>query len=455
MKRSGSCRVRADAFVLGAVAFALSTRALATPSYGDQGGYSVVPPYDSHSFTTLMTAFPSTTTRIIGGYPLASRLLAATGRTVSLQKTFGASDWLPVAVLDSSDPNMDPAFLSVTPDGTKIALGSGLSKPLYVFSSSLLSVETPVVLMTSPGARRYDLSYYSGAFRDDRYLFVNVGGEVLGQSDVLVIDTASPRSYAVPIISNIPGASAGIAFDAAGDLVTGIGWDADDSRTGEVAIFGAAALEHALESGASLDYDTAERVVAKNLLSADSLGFDAEGDLYVGGGDVFGSSGHYGYADVVTASVVSRVLAGGAPADPSVPGDITEIDPDPCKNDDWTGVTFVPGVDMLIVSANLASVPPSCVSVDWSTGATPTPVTLYFPPGAPDHDGDGIPDGADPDYETQEFFGRVELSRLVNALDATKHDPNYDASVDYDANGTIDDADFETLRAHWGLPISN
>ena len=239
------------------------------------------PPSDSGSFTTVMTAFPTTTARTVGGYPLASRLLAATGRTVFLQKTFGASDWLSAATLDSSDPAMDPAFLAITPNGEQIALGGGLSKPLYIFPTSLLSVATPVVLTTSSGAHRYDLPYYSGAFRDNRYLHSSTWAEPSSeQSFIEVIDTDSPTSNATPVIANIPGASGGITFDAAGDLVTGIGWDSSDTRTGEIALFDSAAIDTALTSGTSLDYDTDEHVVATGLLSADSLGFDVNRNLW-------------------------------------------------------------------------------------------------------------------------------------------------------------------------------
>lgn len=447
--------------------------AAAPAAYSTSAGYTVTPPYDSHSFTTLLAAFPASSTRLVDGYPLASRLLAATGHTVYLLKTFGESDWLPVATLAASDPYMDPAFLALTPDGEKIALGTGLDKPLYVFPTSALSVTSPVVLTTSPQARLYPgLNYYSAAFRDDRYLFVNAGGAELGESYVYVIDTeatsdaadasvamnasdASDASAATPptILANIPGASAGIAFDAAGDLVTGIGWVMDDSTTGDIKIFSAASIAAALSAGTSIDYATSGQLLATNLLSADSLGFDSAGDLDVSGGDVFGSSGDIGYADVVSSTVVTRVLAGGAPADASNPADVTEIAPDPCKNDDWTGITYVPGVDMVIVSANLATMPPNCAMVDYTDGGTP--VILYFPPDAPDQNGNGIPDGADPTYETQLFFGPAQLTRLVNALDATSADANFDATVDYDGDGTIGNGDFTFLRAQWGMPLTH
>jgi hypothetical protein len=435
----------------------VTARADTPADFGTASGYTITPPSDPDSYTTLLAAFPSTSTQLVDGYPLASRLLAATGRTVYLLKTFGSSDWLTVATLAASDPAMDPGFLALTPDGTKIALGVGLNKPLYVFPTSALSVSSPIVLTTSAQARLYSgLNYYSAAFRDDRYLFVNAGGAELGESYVYVIDTESTADAAsdavTTIIAAIPGASAGIAFDAQGDLVTGIGWDQADATTGDIDIFDAASIDAALSSGTSLDYDTDGRLLATNILSADSLGFDSSGNLDVGGGDVFGSSGRYGYAQVVSSTVVTRVLAGGAPADAANPDEVTTIAPDPCKNDDWTGATFVPGVDMLLVSANVATLPPDCATVDYTSGASP--VTVYFPPDAP-RDANGIPEGVDPDFEPQLFFGPDQLSRLVNALDATASDPNFDASVDYDGDGTIGNGDFAYLRAHWGMPLTN
>ncbi len=440
--------------IAGALAFTASATASAqTAPYGesDAGTYSITPPYDSHSFSTIMTAFPASDTRITDGYPLASRLLTATGRTVYLQQTFGQSHWLPVAVLADTDPYMDPSFLALSADGETIALGVGLGKPLYIFAASALSVTAPDVLTTDPNAKRYvDLSYYSAAFRGNRYLFVDAGGAGLGESYVYAIDTQAPVETTLPIIDDIPGASSGIAFDSAGDLVTGIGWDADDSRTGEIKIFDSASIDAAL-AGDPIEYEGAGAVLATGILSADSLGFDSSGNLDVGGGDVFGTSGHYGYAQVISSGVVTRVLAGGPPADSSDPNDVTTIEPDPCHNDDWTGITFVPGVDMVLVTEDLATMPPNCASVD--TTSAPGPTAVYFTPGAPSTN--GIPDGVNPNYEAQEFYGATQLSRLVNALDSSSGDSNFDASVDYVADGKIDDADFAFLSAHWALPISN
>ncbi len=200
-----------------------------------------------------------------------------------------------------------------------------------------------------------------------------------------------------------------------------------------------------------IDYDSAGAVLAIGISSADSLGFDSSGNLLVGGGDVFGTSGHYGYAQIISANVVSRVLGGGAPADSTDPNDVTTIEPDPCHNDDWTGITFVPGTDMVLVTADPETMPPSCARVDYTT--TPPPANVYFPPNAPSTN--GVPNGVDPNYETQELYGATELSHLVDALDSIAGDASFDATVDYDTSGKIDDADFAFLSAHWALPISH
>jgi hypothetical protein len=466
-------RPRGATVIALALTWSVTASAQLSAYDGDAGAYAITPPSDPHSFTTILSAFPAADTRITYGYPLASRLLAATGQTVFLQQTFGESTWLPVAVLAASDPYMDPAFLALSESGETIALGVGLEKPLYIFPASALSVGSPDVLTTDPNAKRYDdLRYYSAAFRGNRYLFIDAGGAEVGESYVYVVDTQAAVETILPILGNIPGASAGIAFDSAGDLVTGIGWDADDSRTGEIKIFASALIDAALAAGSldggialddggiplddagtplsPIDYDSAGAVLATGILSADSLGFDASGDLLVGGGDVFGTSGHYGYAQIIGANVVSRVLGGGAPADSSNPNDVTTIEPDPCHNDDWTGITFVPGVDMVLVTDDPATMPPSCATVDTTSTS---PANVYFPPNAPSTN--GIPNGVNPGFETQEFYGAAELSRLVDALDSSTGGTNFDATVDYDANGTIDDADFAFLSAHWALPITN
>jgi hypothetical protein len=123
--------------------------------------------------------------------------------------------------------------------------------------------------------------------------------------------------------------------------------------------------------------------------------------------------------------------------------------PDPCHNDDATGVTYVPGVDMVLVTANLATQPPDCAAVDWSGGGAPV-AYAYFPPDAPDEDGDGVPNGVDPDYLPRDVVGRAELDRLMAAFGATSSDSNFDADLDSDGDHTIQWSDYDALLTRWG-----
>jgi hypothetical protein len=281
-------------------------------------------------------------------------------------------------------------------------------------------------------------------------------------------------------VTSIPGASAGIAFDHHGNLITGNGFtfiDGQSSGTGEIKIWSAADVASALQpEPAPLDYLGSGHVLAKNVLSAAWLGVDSSNNLHVGGGDAFGGSGDFGYAGLVSASVLTRVLAGGAPVDRNNSAEFARIAPDPCKNDDATAVLFVPGIEMLSVSYDAQSLPPSCSPIDTTNsvpGASPHQ-QLYFPPGAPDTDGDGVPDGADNAYQVpnpdqtdtdgdgygdaadcdadnDNLTGAGELSRLADAFGKKPGDAGFDAFLDLDHDGAIGLGDFQLLQAKWGL----
>ncbi len=411
-------------------------------------------PYDALSFGTSVGSFPESTVESISGYSLVGRMIAATGRTVYLQASSGEVTWRPVAELDADADPMDPCFVVVSRDGRKIALGTGFGKPLYVFPTYLLSTDVPLNLNQHRAVKRWDLSYYDGVFRDARFLFINRGADNY-QSEILAIDTEQTGPEAITIaVSEIPGASAGLAFDDHGNLVTGIGWDPEFTRTGELRIFDARQLDAALGEQEPRSYDDAGQVIAHNVLSAASLAFDSAGNLIVGGGDVFGNTGNLGYAAIIDASVLERVRAGGAPLDPNSPVEFTRIAPDPCMNDDATKVVYVSATQALMVSYNALTQPPECAPVDWSgaPGSANT-VQVYFPKDAPDEDGDGIPDGIDADFgKPDPTVGRADYLRLVNAFGAREDDIHFDGSADYDRNGLVDELDYRLFLGHWGTP---
>jgi hypothetical protein len=317
------------------------------------------------------------------------------------------------------------------------------------------SLDVPAPRVDVVGTAYAGLDYYDATFRDARWLFVNAGAPGLTSVIYAIDTTMAPPATVVPIVQGIPGASGGLAFDADGNLVTGIGYDAMGARTGEITVFAAADVDTALAMGAggALDYEDDGYLVANNLSSAASLGFDADGNLLVGGGDVFGTTGNYGGADLVDASVITRVLMGGAPLDPSEPSEYARLEPDPCANDDSTRVLYVEGVELLLVSANRASLPPTCETVDWSGPSSSTTLDAHFPPSAPDDDGDGVPNGIDPDFGARRVGDRDELWRLVQAFDADAADPSFDSEVDFVEDTRIDEADFGYLRDRWGGPL--
>ncbi len=212
-------------------------------------------------------------------------------------------------------------------------------------------------------------------------------------------------------------------------------------------------------------------MLIEGALSAASLGFDASGNLFVGGGDAFGNSGHYGYAGLVSAAAVQRVLSGGAIADPTAPTDYVHVQPDPCHNDDATNVWYAPSLGMLVVTANLSSTPPDCAQMD-VTHSGPDG-QQFFSPNAPDSDGDGIPDGADnayltanPDQKDSDGDGwgdaadcdadnsgrvdRSDLSALMAAFGSASIDASFAGGYDLNHDGQIDFADFNAFKQRWG-----
>jgi len=451
---------------LSLVALAARARA-ADGGYATQPSYSLTLPASDLSYTTSADVFPAAAAISIDGFALRGRFLAATGRTIYLQKNFGADLWLPVATL-GPDETMDPCFIKISPDGSKIALGAGNYKPLFVFDTTLLSVSAPPNLRAAPGVKIWQENTYDGAWRGNRYLFINAGADA--GSQIYAIDTNGTTGTPIPILPDIPGASAGLAFDAAGNLVTGIGYGYGAAATGQLKIWTASSVDAAL-AGTGLAYTSTGKILIEGALSAASLGFDASGNLYVGGGDAFGSSGHYGYAGLVSAAAIQQVLAGGAMANPASPADWAQIQPDPCHNDDATSVWYAPALAMLVVTANLSTTPPNCAEFD-VTHSGPDG-QQFFSPDAPDSDGDGVPDGADNAYLTPNpdqtdtdgdgwgdagdcdanddgVINRADLSALMAAFGSATGEANFAGGYDFNHDGQIDFADFSAFKQRWG-----
>jgi hypothetical protein len=156
---------------------------------------------------------------------------------------------------------------------------------------------------------------------------------------------------------------------------------------------------------------------------------------------------------VIDHRVLARVLDGtGVPADPTNMDDYRRIAPDPCANDDATSVIYVEATQSLYVSANLSMPEGMCADLDWSGPDTPRSSQVYFPPGAPDDDMDGVPNGIEPDYSTRELFGRAALERFIASFQAMSGDATYSAAQDLDDDGDVDFDDYALLLGQWGHP---
>lgn len=235
-------------------------------------------------------------------------------------RTFSLLGTLPNA--DMPDPQFSgPAFVRVSPDGTRLAVGNngGLSWSNY---------EVGVFNLGGLTGNWFDAGHYEAEWIDNTNLGLTAGGGGPPSIATALDTTSNPSSPTNPtIINNIGGYSAGLTFDSAGNLYTGNGFDADGpSDTGWIKAFSASDWMPALTGGMPADFEASGTLIV-DLLAAGTLGFDAEGNLHVGGGDLYGGSGDYGYAGLVRNTALADALAGGDPADPLDPLEVRKFDP--------------------------------------------------------------------------------------------------------------------------------
>lgn len=221
------------------------------------------------------------------------RLLLVNGPTISVETGVGTGTFSSIGDYTLSPPSFGPGFISVSPDGTRVAIGSAGSGTVSVASTTSPTPGTTVGFSASDS---------SGVWLD------NTSIALTNSAGVEVLNTSS--GTVTTIIDNIGGASAGIAFDASGNLYTGNGFDfaPGGPNTGLIKAFDAVDVQAALASGTAIDFQ-ASGVVVADVLSAATLGFDGSGNFFVGGGDFFGSSGDLGYAALIDGDALAARLA--------------------------------------------------------------------------------------------------------------------------------------------------
>lgn len=288
-------------------------------------------PFDSYFDTGLRIDMPAIGVGSFGtsGSVLADgRIIAATGNNIYLESAVGTGTFDLVAAFDPSQTGgaVDPAFLRVSPGGERIAVGGGFGKPVAVFSLEALGQPgAPSELIHGVSATYFSTEHYDAAWLDETSLALTAGA--WGQpSYVSLLDTTSdPLLPTNPIIvNNIGGSPAGIVFDASGYLYTGNGFaGSGPSDTGHVKAI-APDLWQAGLGGNPADFESQGTFIV-DLLSASSLGFDAAGNFFVGGGDFF--SGDLGYFALVNADALADALAEIAAIEISDPAQVRLFDP--------------------------------------------------------------------------------------------------------------------------------
>jgi hypothetical protein len=273
-------------------------------------------------------------------------LVVLTGSQVSIQNSVDGSTYtsqgsIPATTATGSfTPGSFPSFIAAAPGGSQVAAGDG-NGDIAVFSPSNPSA---AVIYTVPNAAPYD-DYAAKWFNSTELAITDANG----------VDLLNTANHTVTtIIGDIGGASAGVAFDATGNLYTGDGYyygginqpglAPGANQTGLIKVFSAASWQAALLPAANpLDFEATGTTVAQ-ILSADSLGFDNSGNFYVGGADSYGSTGDYGYDTLVSASDIANAAASQQSsvitATPSVDvRDVTDPYDNPVNNGDpgyWT-----------------------------------------------------------------------------------------------------------------------
>jgi len=246
------------------------------------------------------------------------RLIAVTGLDVFVETSAGSGVFAVAATIDGGlvGGSTDPSFVRLSPSGARVAIGAGFMKPVVVFDAALLDADAPPTLDGSNTAA-FMVDHFDAAWRDEETLGISASGAV-----TLLDVTSDPLAPVNPVALTMgDAASAGVAFDSDGRLYTGNGFDlaAGGTETGFIKAFEMAALP--------ADF-VADGVLIADVLTATPLDFDCEGNLLVGGGDLFGGSGDFGYFGIVNAHVVERALTGGAPADPLDPAEVKRLDPE-------------------------------------------------------------------------------------------------------------------------------
>lgn len=245
------------------------------------------------------------------------RVVSLVGADVYVESAVGGGSFSSLGALPGADigpGSFATAFVKVSPDGTRIAVGNN-------GGPSFSNYEVGVFNLVGLSGDWFATDHFEAEWMDNDHLAMTTFGAVTS------LDTTSnPLSPSTTVlVNNIGGFSGGIAFDTDGRLYTANGFDSTGpSDTGWIKAFDAPSLR----SGVAGPYDFEnEGTLVADVLSGFTLGFDAEGNLHVGGGDLFGGSGDNNYAGLIHHAALQSALDGFGPIDSNNAAELRRFDP--------------------------------------------------------------------------------------------------------------------------------
>ncbi len=325
-------RIHRKWFVVGVVATALCL------SHGREAWADGFPGYQ------YLHAFSLPAGASVFGVLNDGRLITLVGADVYVETAAGSHGFVQTGTLPAADfPSFGAAFIRVSPDESEIAVGNNGGASFSNYQVGVFDVYTLIGAWFNAG-------HFDAAWIDNTHIALTAG-DFGSPSLVTVLDTTSPNPL-IPvnttIVDNIGGASGGIAFDVAGNLYTGNGFQTSGpSGTGTVKAFTTAAWTTALGGGPLLDFET-DGVLIVDVLSASPLAFDGNGNLIIGGGD-FSNSTDYDFVALVRASAIADALAGMGAVDPADSAELWRLDPDSDNDFNFFYATHDPSLGRLYV----------------------------------------------------------------------------------------------------------
>lgn len=245
------------------------------------------------------------------------RILVLAGKDILMESARGTHEFKTMGSVNGLQTGaFGPAFFRLSPDGLRFAIGDNQGR-IGIFDRKRRE------------GRWFILPHFDAAWVNNSFLAVTAGrfGED-AEVYLLNVDSSVASPEISTVISGIGGASAGIAFDTQGNLFTGNGFESrGPSHTGTVKCFSSKAWHRAWKSATPLDFETDGTFII-DILSAGSLGFDAFGNLHVGGSDKFGKGLDVNFAALIRKAALEKAITQSIPVDPHDPESLFRMDPD-------------------------------------------------------------------------------------------------------------------------------